>query len=604
MKLTLMIILAASTVIAPTAEAAGLVRNGEVVLFEDSFSDNRNDWVVGTRKHSRLEVRNGRYLFEHFRSTKNDWMTWRTVRTHHDRNFRIEARIRKLSGVVNGGYGIIFGASGTKAFKSFLIRGDGKYRYAERTEARGLKSIVPWRSSSAIRRGNRVTNTLAIQQDGKDLKLYVNGLFVNSVRFTSFAGHKMGFQVWRKQKIAIQHFKVAEYGAPPSPRLSGRTVRKTLLVDRFVDNRGRWATSDDKDKRLAVRNGHYEFAHKRNKSDWLTWKTADFKPHRDFRVEATLRKVSGVQDHGYGIVFGLQDTRNFFSFVVAGDGHYRYGEKRNGKFNSITGWAVSSAVRRGNGATNRLAVQRQGSTLFLYVNDQLIDRVPAKRLLGTKVGVQINRRQTIQVDEIAAFEYVQRVGGPRVAAKKPSGGFKLKTPPRKPQPAVSPRTSPPPPPSPPPSKPPSKAAALTTTASPPPLAPGRQYVVAVFELEDGSGQLKKDVRGQLTEYLSALLAQKGSYSVVPMNQIRERLRQSKAESYKDCYDESCQIEIGKAVAAEGVITTKLLKIGSVCALTSTLFDLRREATARAAAADTDCATSALLGAMRTIAQRL
>ena len=598
MKVKLMIFLTAGVVTAPTVTAAGagLVRNGQVVLFEDSFADNRHDWVVGTRKHSRLEVSNGRYLFEHLRSSNNDWMTWRTVRTHHDRNFRIVARIRKLSGAVNGGYGIIFGASGTKAFKSFLIRGDGKYQFTERTESGGKKTIIRWRSSSAIRRGNRATNTLAVQQDGKDLKLYVNGLFVNSVRFTPFSGHKMGFQVWRKQKIAIQHFKVVEYGPPPSPRLSGSTTKKTLLDERFDDNLGGWATADDQDKRLDIRNGYYEFTHKRNKSDWLTWKAVGLKAHRDFRVEATIRKISGIQDHGYGIVFGLKDAKSFFSFVVSGDGHYRYGEKRSGKFTSITGWATSNVVRRGDGATNRLAVQRQGSTLFLFINGQLIDRVPAKRLLGTRVGLQINRKQTIHADDLTVYEYRPGLGlrPPRTASAE-----NRKRPVSPPAPSYTPAPPSPPPPAaaPPPTTP------LTTPARPP-FPSGRPYIVAVFELEDGSGQLKKDVRTQLTEYLSVLLAQKGRYSVVPMAQVRDRLRETKAESYKDCYDESCQIEIGKAVAAQGVITTKLLKIGGACALTSKLFDLRSEASVRAAAADTNCDTSALLGAMRTIAQRL
>ena len=52
----------------------------------------------------------------------------------------------------------------------------------------------------------------------------------------------------------------------------------------------------------------------------------------------------------------------------------------------------------------------------------------------------------------------------------------------------------------------------------------------------------------------------------------------KAESYKACYDESCQIEIGKEVAAQESLATKLSRQAKKCIVSITLFDLHKSIT--------------------------
>ena len=57
-------------------------------------------------------------------------------------------------------------------------------------------------------------------------------------------------------------------------------------------------------------------------------------------------------------------------------------------------------------------------------------------------------------------------------------------------------------------------------------------------------------------------------------------RPAKAESHQDCYDQSCQIELGKAVAAHKSLSSRLVKIGDSCSLQSQIYDLRTETTER------------------------
>jgi hypothetical protein len=112
-------------------------------------------------------------------------------------------------------------------------------------------------------------------------------------------------------------------------------------------------------------------------------------------------------------------------------------------------------------------------------------------------------------------------------------------------------------------------------------------IVAVFDLEVKGIELDGGTVDRLTDYLGSLLASKG-YQVVPRSQIKERLVAAKTDSYKDCYDQSCQIDIGKELAAQKSLASQVLKIGSNCKVAVNLFDLKRAASEGAGTASGAC----------------
>lgn len=132
----------------------------------------------------------------------------------------------------------------------------------------------------------------------------------------------------------------------------------------------------------------------------------------------------------------------------------------------------------------------------------------------------------------------------------------------------------------------------------------RAPIVAVFDIEDQAGLLKVTTRRQLSEYLAAQVTKHAGYQVIPRDQLRRRLAQQKTESYKACFDQRCQIELGKAVAAGRSLATKLLRVGKQCALTSMLYDLKTETTLRAASVKMACDQEALLVGIERLAKEL
>jgi len=128
-------------------------------------------------------------------------------------------------------------------------------------------------------------------------------------------------------------------------------------------------------------------------------------------------------------------------------------------------------------------------------------------------------------------------------------------------------------------------------------------ILAVFEIEDRSKSLNQEQLTNLTDYLASLLVE-GGYDVVSREQIRERLRDEQKESYKKCYEQSCQIELGRELAAQKVLSTRILPIGGKCMVTVSLYNLKRATAELAANAEAECNELSLFGALKLVAKRL
>ena len=111
-------------------------------------------------------------------------------------------------------------------------------------------------------------------------------------------------------------------------------------------------------------------------------------------------------------------------------------------------------------------------------------------------------------------------------------------------------------------------------------------IVAVFDLVSKNTQLNRSTLENLNDYLSTLIARE--YRIIPRDDIKKTLNRQKANSYKECYSTECQIDIGKELAANMSLSSKISRIGKRCVITLKLYDLRTAASAGAAAARGGC----------------
>ncbi|QYO64643.1 hypothetical protein [Leptolyngbya sp. 7M] len=182
-----------------------------------------------------------------------------------------------------------------------------------------------------------------------------------------------------------------------------------IFEEYFQDNQHNWSSRSSDECKLGVETNHYVFEHKRSgNSWWVAWNSADFfynKP--DFRIHVVLEKVTGA-NHGFGFVWGLVDTHNFFKFVIADNGHYRIAKCENGIFKDLVVWKRSHTIQYPN-AINILELRRNQDSVEFYINSTRVETLEAElvtRVDDRKFGFIVFDKIKIKVHSLSSSRCV------------------------------------------------------------------------------------------------------------------------------------------------------------------------------------------------------
>ena len=133
-------------------------------------------------------------------------------------------------------------------------------------------------------------------------------------------------------------------------------------------------------------------------------------------------------------------------------------------------------------------------------------------------------------------------------------------------------------------------------------------IVAVQEIDDDSGSLRSADLASSTDYLRATLIQTGVYSVVDRGRQEAKkdqiVKQMKRESQDPCYDEKCRIELGRALAADTLLSCRVSKLGRTCLLSCEMIPLEKEVSDRAGTAKFACGPDGVVGAVEEVVREL
>jgi TolB-like protein len=142
--------------------------------------------------------------------------------------------------------------------------------------------------------------------------------------------------------------------------------------------------------------------------------------------------------------------------------------------------------------------------------------------------------------------------------------------------------------------------------------PGATWVIAVMDVEDLNAQTRDKAIDpglvkNLGDQLRIFVAQRGVRTVERGAQekaIKEQISSMKSESYKQCYDDSCQVELGKALAASHILRSRITRFGRRCVLNAELIDLKSEVTMAASSSQGDCEAEGFLTMSESVATNL
>lgn len=367
-------------------------------LINEDFGSNINQWIIPEDStlntslsddgfHIQVKDNISKYIFKPF-----------LLDQKHD--YKIEASFQLISTTnLDLPYGLSFGGGeGLKQGYSFIITGNGTYAVRQHALT-GMNNIEgPKFAKNIIRTGTGKKNKLTVTKWEGYWEFFINDVQVRMSQPFPFAGDHFGFFVNANMHVVVSSFKVYDWTlAKGLPQYEREPVVSTKLYDNFYDNKNEWLDKPNATTNIYL-NKYYELEHKTDGS-YGSWNFADIGLSSDFVIETELEHISGTEEYGYGLLFGLKDIDNFFYFKIA-DGYYKITGSEKGEWLQIVDWVDTSIIRKGNYNANHFEVRRMGDEWKFYINGHLLETLKARSFFGKNFGLYVEDKQKVRMNTI------------------------------------------------------------------------------------------------------------------------------------------------------------------------------------------------------------
>ncbi len=361
-------------------------------ILYDKFDNTSYGWTESNTSDNRYDIYNGNYTIQHKTITDRAY-TAIDGRMKLGADFEMSTNLTHVSGETEYATGLIFGGKNASNHYSFAITYTGYFRLSK-VENGVYVDIMKWTENAAVTKGTGSMNKLSIINKGNYIYFYVNDKHVHSELNLPLFGTQIGFDLYNKQTINVDGIWVL---GEKSNNITTKT-EEVIFEDLFNNNAKNWPNKMQGGVDMYMRGGKYYFHHKRNESAWMTNQQMAIDESRDFYVEASIQKISGEENYGHGLIWGFKDWKNYFSFNTTSTGFFRVSKEENNEWTNIKGWTVSSAVNKGNRATNVLKMAKVGNMLKFYINGDLVFETNYERMFGDRIGFEIHKRQELAID--------------------------------------------------------------------------------------------------------------------------------------------------------------------------------------------------------------
>ncbi len=266
-----------------------------------------------------------------------------------------------------GSYGLVAGARNQNDYYAIMLDGEGRYAIMRRSP-QGTAVVHDWTYSSIINEGQAINRLRAVQR-GSEIAFYVNDALLRVV-------HDAGDPALpRSSGVAAASFNTGTdvrfdnlRVCPPPDTIAPHEL---TLLDSFDDNRNGWAPQQfGASGGSAIENGQFSFEAVYSNTAYavFNWNPNVAFDALDLRIDAAV--MAGTAASRLGVLFGLQDVDNYYTFDLSNDGRFYLTRRQAGQQTIVTQGA--SPFVHPNFARNQIRLTVISNTLSVAVNDRLI----------------------------------------------------------------------------------------------------------------------------------------------------------------------------------------------------------------------------------------
>jgi outer membrane protein OmpA-like peptidoglycan-associated protein len=173
-------------------------------------------------------------------------------------------------------------------------------------------------------------------------------------------------------------------------------AQEVIFRDDFVDNRNNWYTSFSAGT-CGVANDRYFINKTTETGNFFFYKSLYLETGKEFVVETSVRQVSGVDNHGYGLIWGSNELKDAYVFIITSNGYFNIFKYVNSKYEDYKAWTKIEGIKP-MGTDNLIRIHhRLDSTLFMLNNKQIF-AAPSLKPKGFYTGFVVNNNMHIEAD--------------------------------------------------------------------------------------------------------------------------------------------------------------------------------------------------------------
>ena len=176
-----------------------------------------------------------------------------------------------------------------------------------------------------------------------------------------------------------------------------------MSSENFNKRERSWDLSDDNESYQSIQHGFYWFDYKQTEGGRFDWVECPIDQSRDFSIKTSIAHISGHGANGFGLLWGLADASNLYSFNVSSTNQYQVDKSTDGEWATLTEWTDAPQIDRNN-SVYVMTIKKVGDTLQFYTNDILLHERPFEPFFGDMIGINIWEQQKIAVDWIYVYQ--------------------------------------------------------------------------------------------------------------------------------------------------------------------------------------------------------
>ena len=192
-----------------------------------------------------------------------------------------------------------------------------------------------------------------------------------------------------------------------------------IFYDDFNGHNYNWNIKRNNGAYAVIRNGVYYIHNTTANKLYSTGLQVFIDYSKNFVIETRIRKVSGKNNKGFGLLWGSKGLGNSFMFLITNNGYFMVGAQADNKFITLKKWTKTKAIKKDR--FNRLRIEKEGLNMRFYINDQAVYSMNFMKFFGQFHGFVLQDGISVEADYLRITTDTREIN---LAGKTPFSGYK------------------------------------------------------------------------------------------------------------------------------------------------------------------------------------